>query len=127
MLVLWAIAAALSARSVSSMPWVSLVVGILLGGTAGMIQAPILVASKDAFIAATSLLEVRKVLEVSTSGKTYFVLFWGSQILLLLLAVWLYQPDAVWAFAASYCSYAFARELVTLPATFLLSRASDDT
>jgi hypothetical protein len=126
MLMLWAIAAALSARSASSIPWVSLASGALLGGVAGMIQARILVASKSAFIAATSLLEVRKVLEASTSGKTYFMLFWGSQILLLLLAIWLYQPDAVWAFAASYCAYAFARELATLPATFLLSRASDD-
>jgi len=126
LLVIWAIAAAVFALSASLIPWVSLAAGFLFGSSAGMIQARTLRASKSAFTTATSLMEVRQVLQASTSGKTYLILLWAELILLLFLAIWFYRPDVFGAFAASYCAYAFARELTTLPVIFSLCKAPAD-
>lgn len=85
LLVLWGALAVLLAASLSPVPWFLFGLSALLGGAAGLVQARSLRSAGAEFVAANSLMGVRKALSSSPWGKRYIILFWCSQALLLVL------------------------------------------
>lgn len=100
----------------------------LVGLVAGAMQRAALRAAPDAFRAARSALEVRRALRGTVWGARYLTLFWGAQLLFVLVAVALgHEPlragdgglfafQMAWALASLYCGFALAREATSLTA-----------
>jgi hypothetical protein len=70
----------------STIPWLLLGVGALLGVSAGLIQLRALRESMSSLLAAESAMGVRRALSGSRYGRMYLYGLWGSTISMLVLA-----------------------------------------
>jgi len=113
MLEVWFVAALAISFFARPIPWLLLASGALLGAIAGALQLRAMRSSSGAFLASTSMQEVRRAMTASGGGRAYIYVFWGSAVLLVVLAWSLLGPRFPLGWAASYATFAFTRELVT--------------
>lgn len=123
-MVIWGIVAVVVAFVAAPTPWVFLVVGVLLGVFAGVIQLRSLRESSAALLATQTTMDVRRALSSSRAGRLYLFAFWGSMAVLFALALYLLRGRAFIGLVAGYSAFAFSRELLTLRAVFELHRLS---
>ena len=126
LLAVWGIAAVVVALIASPTPWLFLGVGVALGFCAGIIQLRALRESSASLLTTQTLIDVRRVLSASRSGRIYLYAFWVSMALLFILAFYLLRGRAFVGLLAGYSAFAFTRELLTLRATFELRRLSTE-
>lgn len=126
LLALWGIVAGVVAFRASPTPWLFLGLGAALGFCAGIIQLRALRESSASLLTTQTLMDVRRVLSASRSGRIYIYAFWVSQALLLVLAFYLLRGRAFVGLLAGYSAFAFTREMLTLRFTFELRRISTE-
>jgi hypothetical protein len=125
-LALWGIVGVVVAFIASPIPWLFLGLGVALGFCAGLIQLRALRESSASLLTTQTLMDVRRVMSASRSGRIYFYAFWVSQALLFVLAFYLLRGRAFIGLLAGYSAFAFTRELLTLRGTFELRRLSTE-
>ena len=108
------------------------VIGIVLGAVGGIMQHLSITQSKASFVAASSLLEVRRVLAKSIWGRRYIYWLYFSKVALIAAAFAVVRQPLIQVglgYLAAYASLMFMRELVTLSDTVALRRftASDES
>lgn len=77
-------------------------------------------------LTAKTLLDVRRVLSSSRTGRLYLYTFWLSVALLCALTISLHQKYEFVGFSVGYSAFAFTRELLTLRGTYELHRLSTE-
>ena len=105
-------------------PLYVLVPAVILGCVGGYMQVLSFEQAKHSFLTAESMLEVRKALKLTTWGKRYLYFLWGSQVVLVLLALSTSKTPII-AVLVGYFSLMFARELVTLKSTIEINSANN--
>lgn len=95
-----------------------------LGVVSGALQASAIRNSAEAFLAASTALQVRQAMTATTSGKFSIALLWGA---VAVAAVWAFagkggNPLAV--LLSGYASFALARELFSFIAVRQLVRTA---
>src|ERR1035437_3928102 len=126
LLALWGIVGVVVAFIASPIPWLFLGLGVALGFCAGLIQLRALRESSASLLTTQTLMDVRRVLSASRSGRIYLYAFWVSMALLFVLAFYLLRGRAFVGLLAGYSAFAFTRELLTLRGTFELRRLSTE-
>ena len=104
-------------------PWLPFIVGAALGALGGVMQILSLRESPNAFVSASSMVEIRKIMLATKWGKIYIPFFWLSNLFFLLLAILLKQNPLICYLAASI-AFKFFREMITLKSTFDLGKAT---
>lgn len=117
----WAIAAVFLASLADKTPKLEIAVGILLGICGGYMQQLSVKEGRERFLEASTAFEVRRALKATKWGKRYLYFLWLSGIILVTLA-FATRANPVIVFPSAYFAMMCARELVTLRATFELSR-----
>jgi hypothetical protein len=126
LLAIWGIVAVAVAFIASPTPWLLLGVGVALGVCAGIIQLRALRESSASLLSTQTLMDVRRVLSSSRSGRRYLYAFWVSMAVLFVLAFYLLRGRAFVGLLMGYSTFAFTRELLTLRGTFELQRLSTE-
>jgi hypothetical protein len=121
LLILWAVAL-VAVTALMAPPWVSMVVGAVLGTVSASLQLRALHKTADRLILTTSLLEVRQALASSPWGQWYLRAFWVSQATILAVSIVWYRSEFITGMVAGYLAYAICRELLTLRGTRFLER-----
>jgi len=104
-------------------PLLGVVAGCLLGAVGGSLQRRSLAEDPSAYISASSLSAVRKVMASTPSGKRY--LYWQYAALLVLLVIGFgFSELGILEVAVGYMAFICTRELVTLGALLKLERAT---
>ena len=83
MLEVWFVAALAISFFARPIPWLLMASGALLGAIAGALQLRAMRSSSGAFLASTSMQEVRRAMTASGGGRAYIYVFWGSAVLLV--------------------------------------------
>jgi hypothetical protein len=102
--------------------WVTLALGSAFGLIGGTLQLHAMRVSAVQLASATTLMEVRRGMSSSLSGKTYFWVFWVCQLSLLAVSVLIYRSRAFVAMFAGYLAFAMFREIVSIRGTRQLER-----
>jgi hypothetical protein len=114
MLAVWLLAAIAISVFAGPVPWMLLACGVALGAISGGLQLRVIRQAPDALLASTTLMEVRRAMATTSTGRLYFHVFWGIAILQVALAAYLLGNRFFAGWAASYCAYAFTRDLVAM-------------
>jgi hypothetical protein len=122
--VVWAIVVLACFSAASPRPTRLTLITLWVGSVAGLFQTRALRSAPQAFRAAFSLLDVRKVMMASIYGKASIWLLWlnfAGQ----LIWNWPLRPASYFVFLCGLFSFQLARDLVALPTVFWLSRIRD--
>ena len=100
------------------------ILGAILGSVGGFLQHIRLKRDYNRFGAASSLLEIRRRLAATRTGKLYFYYFWCYifGMVLLTFAINKSPITAVAAFIVAYLLFAAVRELITLRDVFAMRK-----
>ena len=109
----------------SPVPWLFIALGLPVGAWAGTLQLHALRETPAVFLKTRTMMDVRDALRSSSSGRLYGRVFWILMLFLLILAIWL-QPrrQVSLGILAGYCSFSFARDLLSLRGVFELQSRS---
>jgi hypothetical protein len=98
--------------------------GAALGVVAGVLQLRALQESKDRFLAATTVLEVRSAMTSSRSGRfAIFTLYTAAGI--LFIVEFIRNKHIGLGLIAAYAAFAFVRDCIALKGCVSLQRAAD--
>ena len=100
-------------------------VGGLLGAIAGTMQHLSIGQDPSRFVAASSLMGVRRALTSTAWGRKYIAWLYFCKVVLLLIAfLWIREPlfRVVLGYLAAYFSLMLVRDAVTLRDTYVLHR-----
>jgi hypothetical protein len=127
LLAVWGGIAAAVIAVAHPVPWPFIAAGRATGFLLGVLQLKVLRASFRPLLASQTSMDVRRALGSSRLGRLYLWLFWGAGVALLSVAAHVFRERAFIAFVGAYATFAFVRELVSLPATFELQRLSAES
>lgn len=100
-------------------------VTFILGIAAGWLQARALTVSSLQFREAKTVAQVRQVMVSTGPGKCSIALLWITGIGIVVWALFSNPGNAFVLWVSAYASFAFARELVALPAIVRLERQAE--
>jgi hypothetical protein len=102
-------------------PVLLLPMGLGLGVIGGLLQLKSFREGKEGFKSAKTMLEVRRVLKSTKSGKRYIYFLWASNLMLVVVGIATSSNPGVHIFVG-YFALMSAREIVTLKSTFELAK-----
>lgn len=105
-------------------PLAPISLAFVLGIAAGLLQTHAMRDMRDQFRGANTAKEVRRVLVSTRPGKLAVALLWGTAVGMLVWAFLLAPKSPLVLWIPAYASFAFARELVALPAVIRLGGSS---
>lgn len=120
LIALWALLVAIFSTLSDSPPLMPVAIGVLLGVIAGYVQNMSFREVREGLLDTSTLMEVRRKLKQTQWGRRYFVILWGSGIVLIVVS-FVTSSNPIFAFPAAYFGLMLAREVVTLRATLELS------
>ena len=98
--------------------------GASLGTVAGWLQLRSMREAAGALLAAADALAVRRALASNKWGKRYFVLFWASQVAMIVAGFAVLGLRGPAGALLAYCAFGATREAVTLAGARELARAA---
>jgi hypothetical protein len=107
------------------LPFTLALAGGLLGAVAGVMQHLSIMQAADGFIAASSLMGVRRAFTSTTWGRKYIAWLYFCKLTLVLIAFALIRHPlyrVVLGYLVAYLALMLVRDLVTLRDTFILHR-----
>ena len=121
LIVLWITVLAALLLTVTPIPYVTVLVGVLFGIPCGFFQKQALSSVSEAIATARTALEIRKALTSVSSGKRTTGLQWLGTATVLISAV-LQNQNTIAAFVSGYCSLMLARDIIVLKAVRKLGK-----
>jgi hypothetical protein len=125
----WAIAVASAFVVIQPrLPFVLAMVGGLCGALAGIMQHLSIRHDPHGFLAASSLMGVRRALTNNAWGRSYIDWLYFSKFALVLISFLLIRRpllQVLFGYLAAYFSLMFVRDIITLRDTFALYRLSN--
>lgn len=122
MILLWGALAGFATFISAPHSFLVVIVGLILGVSGGVMQWLAFTESKEKFLTASTMLEVRKELKETKWGKRYIPFLWLGNLVIVVLVVIIGKGNLFILIMAGYFSLMFARELVTLKPTFELAQ-----
>ena len=110
------------------LPFALAIAGGLCGVLAGIMQHLSIRHDPRAFLAATSLMGVRRALTNTVWGRRYIVWLYFSKFALIVIALLLCRKSllqVLFGYLTAYLSLMLVRDIITLRDTFILHRLSN--
>lgn len=98
---------------------------LCIGCLGGGLQALSLRARREALLTAESMIDIRRIMTSTPSGRAYICIFWSYNLTALVYYVVLAPKSPVLPLFL-YSAFGFARDLVTLPLVFKMRAAAGD-
>jgi len=124
MILLWGALAGFATFISAPHSFIVVIVGLIFGVLGGVMQWLAFAESKDKYLNASTMLEVRKELRETKWGKRYIPFLWLGNLVLVAFVIFLGEGNLFILTMAGYFSLMFARELITLKPTFELAKLS---
>ena len=101
--------------------------GMIAGAIGGALQHRSFREAAPSFVAASSLMDIRRAMTATKPGRLYIKFLYLSKAVLIVLALTTCGPisiNTVFGYLAAYFVHMFVRECVTLRDTFVLAKLS---
>jgi hypothetical protein len=121
LVVLWTTVLAALLLTITPVPYVTALVGVLFGIPCGLFQKQALSSVSEAITVARTAVEVRKALTSVPPGKRSIKLQWLGAATVLISAA-LQDQNTIAAFVSGYCSLMLARDIIALKAVMRLGK-----
>ena len=124
MIFIWGCLAGIFAYLSAPYSLLLVVIGTILGAIGGTMQYCAFEESKENFLDASSMLEVRKKLKETKWGKRYIPFLWSGNLLLVTVVIVMHKGNMALEIMAGYFTFMFIREIITLKPTIELGELS---
>ncbi len=127
MIFLWGVLAGIFAYLSAPYSLLIITIGAILGAIGGTMQYYAFSESKEKFLDASSMLEVRKKLKETKWGKRYIPFLWIGNLVLVATVLIMHRGNMPLEIMAGAFSLMFIREIITLKPTIELAELSKQT